>query len=543
MVREATLRLGVDARGATQSLEDFRRTSERVNITVQQTTVSTDRLEKKIDMLTIATRQGVRNSALMADGIDRIAKAQIVAAPATERTTAAMGRQTTAGRRLGLMFGDLAAKTAKTGGAFLAVDFLARVAGATSLMGALNDILNAMAGTVRELATGPTTFMDRVEKAAKESTQSLDEYLNKLAEIRVAQAGPRVLLGGSGAFQGQYAKLPPSGAESNPYFARQIEDAFETYRTSQRDIIRGGDRGDQTTFALQRTQVELQKRLDAIGAEYDLLQRNLAAWAREEEKAKKATADWAKILERGASTAARIEAGQSARRGQAQAAAFGVPIASAFATPFIQYGQRQAQAQGYASDQVGVNQPWNAQGVPGGMFTQSIVANSARYAGFLAVINERQREAAETGERMGQSIAGSFEDALFTANSLEEGLEMVARAAIRAAFSETVTANLASSIGSVFSAKGNVFAGGNVVPFANGGILSGPIAFPMNGGKTGVAGEAGPEAIMPLGRNAKGELGVKGGQTVIVNISTPDVAGFRQSRRQIAQDVQRAIRG
>jgi tape measure domain-containing protein len=52
------------------------------------------------------------------------------------------------------------------------------------------------------------------------------------------------------------------------------------------------------------------------------------------------------------------------------------------------------------------------------------------------------------------------------------------------------------------SAKGNVFASGRLVPFATGGIIPGPMVLPL-------AGEAGPEAIMPLGRTRGGDLGVK----------------------------------
>ena len=66
---------------------------------------------------------------------------------------------------------------------------------------------------------------------------------------------------------------------------------------------------------------------------------------------------------------------------------------------------------------------------------------------------------------------------------------------------------LAGGIGSR-SANGNVFAGGNVVPFANGGVVTRPSLFPMSGGQTGLMGEAGPEAIMPLKRGRDGKLGV-----------------------------------
>lgn len=61
-------------------------------------------------------------------------------------------------------------------------------------------------------------------------------------------------------------------------------------------------------------------------------------------------------------------------------------------------------------------------------------------------------------------------------------------------------------------ATGAAFERGNVIPFKNGGIpssiVSTPTFFPMAGGKTGLMGEAGPEAIMPLKRDERGDLAV-----------------------------------
>lgn len=67
---------------------------------------------------------------------------------------------------------------------------------------------------------------------------------------------------------------------------------------------------------------------------------------------------------------------------------------------------------------------------------------------------------------------------------------------------------LGAFIGTLASANGNVFMAGNVVPFARGGIVSSPTLFPMANGGTGLMGEAGPEAVMPLKRGADGRLGV-----------------------------------
>ena len=76
----------------------------------------------------------------------------------------------------------------------------------------------------------------------------------------------------------------------------------------------------------------------------------------------------------------------------------------------------------------------------------------------------------------------------------------------------------------VKQANGGAWLGGSRInAYANGGIVSGPTMFPMAGGKTGLMGEAGPEAIMPLKRGANGKLGVQmeggTGKNVVINQS------------------------
>ncbi len=93
--------------------------------------------------------------------------------------------------------------------------------------------------------------------------------------------------------------------------------------------------------------------------------------------------------------------------------------------------------------------------------------------------------------------------------------------------------------------QGGAFSQGRVMPFARGGVVSGPVTFPMRGG-VGLMGEAGPEAILPLARGADGKLGVRneaGGRpvNVVMNIQTPDAEGFRRSQSQIAAQMSRAL--
>jgi lambda family phage tail tape measure protein len=105
---------------------------------------------------------------------------------------------------------------------------------------------------------------------------------------------------------------------------------------------------------------------------------------------------------------------------------------------------------------------------------------------------------------------------------------------------------LAGALGSAFFANGGAFSAGRVRAFAKGGVVSGPTLFPMRGG-TGLMGEAGPEAILPLERGPDGRLGVasRGGAGVApvsVTIQTPDAESFRRSRGQVSAQLARAVR-
>lgn len=87
---------------------------------------------------------------------------------------------------------------------------------------------------------------------------------------------------------------------------------------------------------------------------------------------------------------------------------------------------------------------------------------------------------------------------------------------------------------------------GAIQPFAAGGVIGTPSYFPLLSGGMGLAGEAGPEAIVPLSRGADGSLGVSmngGGPAanVTVQISTPDAASFRRSEAYLTGQIARAV--
>ncbi len=93
--------------------------------------------------------------------------------------------------------------------------------------------------------------------------------------------------------------------------------------------------------------------------------------------------------------------------------------------------------------------------------------------------------------------------------------------------------------GVVESAKGNVFAKNKIVPYASGGVIDKPVIFPMAKGM-GLAGEAGPEAILPLKRGKGGRLGVEasgGTNNIVVNVdaSGSSVEGDDEQAKRLGQ--------
>ena len=81
-------------------------------------------------------------------------------------------------------------------------------------------------------------------------------------------------------------------------------------------------------------------------------------------------------------------------------------------------------------------------------------------------------------------------------------------------------------------ADGASFRHGRVVPFAQGGVVQSASTFPMAGNRTGLMGERGAEAIMPLKRTPSGQLGVQ------AQVQQPSINIYNQSGANI-ETVQR----
>ena len=126
-------------------------------------------------------------------------------------------------------------------------------------------------------------------------------------------------------------------------------------------------------------------------------------------------------------------------------------------------------------------------------------------------------------------------------------LSDLARIAIRAAIIQPIVKALGGLFPGFKFADGGVFAQNGIQKFAMGGVVNRPTIFPFANG-TGLMGEAGPEAIMPLQRGANGKLGViasGGGNTsVVVNVDASgnsNVQGDQAQAKQLGVVVSAAV--
>ena len=170
----------------------------------------------------------------------------------------------------------------------------------------------------------------------------------------------------------------------------------------------------------------------------------------------------------------------------------------------------------------------------------------------------------QTGLRNGEGVFRSFTNAV--TNMLDKVIDKLLDVAVNAGFGK------GGSGGGILSAITGLFTGGTAAaaagngsnmtgaiarPFAKGGVVDSPTFFAAGGGAN-VAGEAGPEGILPLKRGGDGSLGVQvhggGGRAAppVVNVTNQfTIAGaidggtiaaqIRQSAEQTKDDVRRAV--
>ena len=153
-------------------------------------------------------------------------------------------------------------------------------------------------------------------------------------------------------------------------------------------------------------------------------------------------------------------------------------------------------------------------------------------------------EASRLSARFANDLTRAFEDAALKGRSLADVLRQLAFSLS----SHALEAALAPLTGALGGGLAQLVGGGlrSVLPFAAGGVIASPMTFPLEGRRLGVAGEAGPEAILPLTRGRDGRLGVRadGGApalNVTFNVTAQDAQSFRRSEGQIAAMLNRVV--
>lgn len=183
------------------------------------------------------------------------------------------------------------------------------------------------------------------------------------------------------------------------------------------------------------------------------------------------------------------------------------------------------------------------------------IARMTETADMLDALTLRTRDLEVSANSFARAMTRAFSSSVTGGKQFDDVLKSltlrISDLAVRMAF-KPLERGLASGLESLFSGLfGNATpsltaATGAVKPFAVGGVIGTPTYFPMIGGGVGLAGEAGPEAIMPLARGPDGRLGVRGGDggtaaVVNVTIATPDAESFRRSESFVAGQIARAV--
>ncbi len=187
---------------------------------------------------------------------------------------------------------------------------------------------------------------------------------------------------------------------------------------------------------------------------------------------------------------------------------------------------------------------WND---PADTLTVAVTADTTQFQQQIA-------DAARLGRSFGSSLVTAFDGIAIKGKGVSDVLrglalnlsQLVLKAALR-----PLTNSLGGALsgllgGGIGFANGGVIQQRMPVPFASGGVIASPVTFPLAGGRMGLAGERGAEAIMPLARGPDGRLGVAaqgsgGGVQVTFNVTTPDAESFRRSEGQVAAMVARAV--
>jgi phage-related minor tail protein len=166
----------------------------------------------------------------------------------------------------------------------------------------------------------------------------------------------------------------------------------------------------------------------------------------------------------------------------------------------------------------------------------------------------RMQELERGADRFARAMSQAFVRAAVDGRKFEDVLkslvlrlsQMSLNTALRAVGQE-LAGGLSSLFKGLLSAgTSNTAASSTAARFARGGVIATPTYFPLGARGVGLAGEAGPEAILPLARAADASLGVSAGgggsqTSVTIHIATPDAESFRRSEAYLAGQIARAV--
>lgn len=199
------------------------------------------------------------------------------------------------------------------------------------------------------------------------------------------------------------------------------------------------------------------------------------------------------------------------------------------------------------------------------MATDSETDDPAELSLDTANFRREVANAERLGKGLSRTLTKAFTDVAVSGKSLGDVVGSISQRLAKLAVSNALKP-LEQGFGNIFKSLsggiGGLFKGGpssglagggdgggegaSLFPFAQGGVITSPTFFPLGGGR-GLAGEAGAEAILPLGRGPDGRLGVRGlggggdAANITINIQTPDVEGFRRSEAEVAASIARLV--
>ena len=168
----------------------------------------------------------------------------------------------------------------------------------------------------------------------------------------------------------------------------------------------------------------------------------------------------------------------------------------------------------------------------------------------LSALSDLETRASSFGRAMTSALSGAvvggkdFDQVLQSLGSRLADIALKAGLKPFEGLVSSLGSNLTSGLGNLLAFSGGGVPG-RLTAFADGGVVASPTLFAMPGG-TGLMGEAGSEAILPLARGADGSLGVAlngglGAASIVFNVTASDAESFRKSEGQITAMLARSV--